>query len=68
MVHFEKKCPDIKTNIFVPLWLPFTTLLLKYKPIEKKKPILETWNANDVIAYCLDFYDQIKLGFYYQIK
>ena len=50
MVHFEKNCPEIKANIFVPVWLPFITLLLRYKPVEKK-PILETWNVNDVIVY-----------------
>ena len=50
MSYFEKKCLEIKTNIFVPLWLSFITLLLKYKPVEKNKPILETWNANDLIV------------------
>ena len=45
------KTNKFKTNIFVLLGLLFITLLSKYKPVEKKKPILETWNANDPIVY-----------------
>ena len=37
MVHFEKKCPEIKKYIFFPLWLPSITLLLKWKPVELKR-------------------------------
>ena len=42
MVHFEKKCPEIKkNNIFFPLWLRSLALLLKWKAAKKViKPIL----------------------------
>ena len=60
MVHFEKKSPEIKTNIFLPLWLASITLVLKEKPVEKKKPIFGTWNVSDVIVYVWFIYSQIK--------
>ena len=63
MVHFEKKCPEIKKTTYFPLMTTFYNFTLKIETSWTKKvlkPILETWNANDVILYVWFIFSRIK--------
>ena len=62
MVYFEKKCPEIKRHVFPPMTTFYNFTLNIETSWAKKalKPIMETWNANDIIVYVWFIYSRIK--------
>ena len=63
MVHFEK-CPEIKKKTtYFSIMNTFYNFTLKIETSWAKKvlkPILETWNTNDIIVYVWFIFSRIK--------